>query len=319
MSGIFNTIGNAIGNVQASFSNTVNGFSQPNQVGTTTNGFLQANSLIAKFAFIILIIFAFLYLLNLGVSLISYLLSPPANPYLIYGLNEGSTPMTIKQDPSQTGSVYLARSNNREGGLEFTWTTWLYVNDIANYSVITSAPSSSTTCSTIGNSSAKYQHIFNKGDTGYDVNNLATVNNCPGLYLSTQVDPKKGAQLYLIMDTINNSDTSDTIEIDNIPIRKWFHLAIRVKNTVLDAYVNGVIAQRQLLSDLPRQNYEDVQICQNGGFSGSLSNLRYYQYALNVFEINNIVNYGPNMALVNNTSSTGGYHYLSKSWYSYNQ
>lgn len=120
------------------------------------------------------------------------------------------------------------------------------------------------------------------------------------------------------MDTLVSDDKNDTITINNIPIKKWFHLAIRVKNTVMDVYVNGVIAQRQVLSNLPKQNYESVYVAQQGGFTGSISNLRYYQYALNVFEINNIVNYGPNMNIAKSSPSTNDYHYLSKNWYYYN-
>lgn len=317
MSGIFNTIGNVVNNVRDTVSSTINSFSQPSQVGTNTNTFLQANSLIAKFAFIILIIFAFLYLLNLGISFISYLLSPPTNPYLIYGLVDGGSPRTITQDPNQSGSVYLARSNNQDGGIEFTWSVWLYVNDIANYEAITSPGSSS---SATNSTSALFQHIFNKGDGGYDSNNISIVNNSPGVYLSTNIHPENGAQIYIIMDTLSASDQNNTITINNIPIKKWFHLTVRVKNTVLDAYINGVIAQRQLLINLPRQNYENVYVSQQGGFTGSISNLRYYQHALNVFEINNIVNYGPNLnAAVGSSSRSGDYHYLSKSWYYYNQ
>lgn len=315
MSGIFNTIGNAVNNVRETISSTIYGFSQPAQVGTNTNTFLQANSLIAKFAFIILIIFAFLFLLNLGISFISYLLSPPSNPYLIYGLADGGAPRIITQDPSQDGSVYLARSNNQDGGIEFTWSIWLYINDIANYEAKT--PGSTTTQ---GKTSAQFQHIFNKGDGGYDSNNVAIVNNSPGVYLSTDIHPENGAQLMIIMDTLSANDNNNTILINNIPIKKWFHLTVRVKNTVLDAYINGVIAQRLLLTNLPRQNYESVHVSQQGGFTGSISNMRYYQHALNVFEINNIVNYGPNLNVASGSSGKkGDYHYLSKSWYYYNQ
>lgn len=291
-----------VDNIKTRLGNFFNSFSQPSQVGVSGVGFLGANTIIAKFAFIILVIFLFMYLLSLGVFVINYLLSPPANPYIIYGLSDGGNGMTIYQDPSQTDSKYVARSNNQASGVEFTWSTWLYINDIANYNM--GKP---------GSTMPKYQHVFNKGDSAYDSDNLATINNCPGLYLRTDENT-----LHVVMDTLDNDDKNNVIDIPNIPMKKWFHLAIRIKNTVLDVYVNGVITQRLLLTNAPRQNYENVHICQNGGFTGSISNLRYYQYALNVFELNNIVNYGPNLVPANNASA-GGYHYLSKSWYSYNQ
>jgi len=51
-----------------------------------------------------------------------------------------------------------------------------------------------------------------------------------------------------------------------------------------------------------------------------MSNLRYYSYALNVFEINGIVAYGPDTSTSDlnsaGSSATGVYTYLSNSWYS---
>jgi hypothetical protein len=300
-----------INRIKSGFTNFFNKFSQPSQVGVSGNSFLGANTIIAKFAFLILIIFLFLYLLSLGVYVINYLLSPPSNPYIIYGMSDGGNSMVVYQDPSHADSKFIARSNNQTTGVEFTWSTWLFVGDIANYNTVNST-SGNGTCQT-GTNTAAYQHIFNKGDSMYDSNNLATINNCPGLYLSTSSN-----KLHLIMDTLDSEDPNNTIDIDNIPIKKWFHLAIRVKNTILDVYINGVIAQRLLLTNLPKQNYENIYICQKGGFTGNISNLRYYQYALNVFEINNIVNYGPNLVQANN-ANVKDYHYLSKKWYSYNQ
>jgi hypothetical protein len=117
------------------------------------------------------------------------------------------------------------------------------------------------------------------------------------------------------MDTVNGSDKNKTIDIDNIPIRKWVHVAIRMQNLVLDVYVNGVVSSRLILNNVPKQNYNDVYICQSGGFAGKLSNLRYLSYAMNVFEINNVVLGGPNLKVTDSTSKSSGYTYLSTSWY----
>jgi hypothetical protein len=62
---------------------------------------------------------------------------------------------------------------------------------------------------------------------------------------------------------------------------------MRVENTLMDVYVNGTITSTKFTA-VPKQNYNDVQICQNGGFEGNLSNLR-FSHALSAFEINNIV------------------------------
>jgi hypothetical protein len=83
-------------------------------------------------------------------------------------------------------------------------------------------------------------------------------------------------------------------------------------------YINGTLSKRTVLPDVPKQNYADIYVCGNGGFPGALSNLRYYPYALNVFEIGAISWYGPNTSassLTATLSANNGYTYLSNLWY----
>ena len=121
------------------------------------------------------------------------------------------------------------------------------------------------------------------------------------------------------MDTVSINSTGQpaSIETDvsNLPIGKWFHVAIRMQNKTLDCYVNGVISTRKSFGDnIPKQNYDSIIYAGNNGFAGSTSNLRYYDYALSVFEINSVVYYGPNLSAANGTSSTY-FDYLGQSWY----
>ena len=182
--------------------------------------------------------------------------------------------------------------------MEFTYSIWIYVNDInpAN--------------------KPPYQNIFNKGNATYDASGIATVNNAPGLYLDNTKN-----QLIVVMSTVSNTNPMQMVEVPKIPLRKWFHVALRLKNTFLDVYINGTITTRMVLTDVPKQNYFDVQVCQNGGYNGSYADLRYHDHALSVFEINNIVVWGRNTnAAANGSSSdaTGFPYYLSNLWYSNN-
>ena len=73
---------------------------------------------------------------------------------------------------------------------------------------------------------------------------------------------------------------------------------------------------------VPKQNYYNVNVCPNGGFGGSLSNLRYYDHALDVMALNNIIIAGPSTASSNLSSDakavSGNYSYLSGLWYNSN-
>jgi len=296
------TINSAVNAAKTNFNESVNGFSQQAQAGASASqGFLQSNTIIAKFAFIILVIIVFLFLMSLGINLIAYFTTPSNNPYVIKGKVDGNSSKIISTDPTKSNSVPIVRSNNESKGIEFTWSFWLYINDLGD--------------------GTKAQNIFNKGSTDYDsATGIAKTHNSPGVYLTSTAPQTKGnfASLKIIMNTaMAIDDTTSEVLIDDIPIRKWVHVVIRMQNTIMDTYINGMISNRTILNNTPKQNYYDINLFQNGGFNGSLSNLRYYSYALNAFEINSIVYYGPNTAASSiDTSATGNYTYLSTNWYS---
>ena len=123
-------IGNALDNVKDSLTNTFDEFSSQASAGVgATSEFLTSNTIIAKFAFILLILVVFLILFNLGIAIIGYFTEPAQNPFLVNGLIEGTFSKVIPQDPKQTNSIQIFRSNDQSKGMEFTWSTWLYLSD----------------------------------------------------------------------------------------------------------------------------------------------------------------------------------------------
>jgi hypothetical protein len=262
------------------------------------NEFLETNSLIAKFAFIILVLFGFLFLFRIGMLLISYILTPTTSPFLISGMIRGDSPITISQN-SRTSNAIVNYSENQPTGLEFTYSVWL------------------TFTKQSGNNAER--HIFNKGIIDGSTNEA--IANAPGLY----VIPGRENTLRIYMDTFKQNgnvsalrDQRDHIDVSGVPFNKWMNVVIRAENRILDVYVNGVLTQHKDLGYTPKQNFGDVQVCQNGGFNGSLSDLRYYPKALNVFEINSIVGWGPNLSTspsASEATSTSDSYYLSSLWY----
>jgi hypothetical protein len=283
-----------IDDVKNVVSKSLNDFSSRNNINAS-NEYLQSNSIVAKFVFLILVMIIFVILINLGMSLLSYFTRPSNSPYLIYGVLEGTTALVIPQDPSNKDSIVINRSNNQSTGIEFSWSLWLILND--------------------NNNGGKYQNIFNKGDSYYGSDGISTVNNGPGLYLQSLKNNENS--LHLVMDTVDKSVPQSITHIKGLPFNKWFNVTIRLENKILDVYVNGTISNRQNIQFVPKQNYNDVNICQNGGFKGQLSNLRYFNYALSAFEINNIVMRGPRRVLskLNQSSSNDSPYFLSNSWY----
>ena len=265
----------------------------------STKEFLESNSVIAKFAFLILAIFVFVILLKLGIRLIVYLmLNKSGTVYLIDGMIDGNEPYTFPQDPTANSNVKtLSKSNNANSGVEFSWSCWLYVNSI------TSNPSERTV----------YKHVFSKGNNNWNSSSsnppgVAYPNNAPGVYLSPTTN-----DLYVFMNTYDV--VSEEIVINAIPLNKWFNLTICCVNKSLDVYVNGIIVNSHQLISVPKQNYGDVFVCNNGGFSGNLSNLIYYNRAISLKTIQQIVASGPNFKAMNGSKTQKYFDYLSIDWY----
>jgi len=269
--------------------------------------FVQSNSIVAKFAFLILILIVFMLLLSLGSAIMSLFFAPSHNPILIDGMINAKQMMVIPQNPGKRGAKPIYRSNNEREGLEFTWSVWIFVDNFTSDSM------------------TKFKHVFHKGDEQMDSNGLFMPNNGPGLYITPLLtDPinKKGdlAGLRVLMNVLGQStdEVTESIDIKNLPLHKWVNVIIRVtKQSQLDVYINGSLVKRHMLSGVPRQNYGDVYVSMNGGFTGNTSDLRYFESAIGTNKIQNIVNAGPNKKLVIGSLDVKDdtNKYLSTRWY----
>ncbi len=247
-------------------------------LGSASNEFVNSNSIISKFAFLLLVLIVFILLLNLGVYFISLFLRPDYSPYVIKGLANGNSIINIPQDPSNSNSVTIFRSNNAEKGIEFTWSIWLNINELPNETA----------------------NIFSKGNG----------TNQNGPTVSLKKGENDSGMIEINMDSVTGTNDKP-IQIKNIPLNRWFNVAVRLQNKIMDVYVNGTVAKRHIFTNIPKQNYGDVIV---GRFNGELSDLRYFNTALNVFQINNIVMAGPNMKAANNQNDKK-FDYLSNIWF----
>jgi hypothetical protein len=270
-----------------SFSTTGRGSFGPRE-------FLESNSLVAKLAFLLLVIFGFITLLRIGISLEGYLFKPNESPHLMDGMVDAKQMLVYEQDPSNNGAVTIYRSVNANDGIEFTWSLWIFINDLFS-----------------GNANT-YKHIFSKGNSNIQENGLIYPNNAPGLYIAPNTN-----NLVLMMNTFNV--INEEIIIPDIPIHKWVNVIIRCQNTTLDVYINGTIMRSINMIGVPKQNYGNVYVAMNGGFDGYISNLWYFNYALGTTAIQRITANGPNTKMIDTHGATDKYHYdyLSLRWFFY--
>ena len=292
--------------------------------------FANSNTLIAKIVFLILVIFVFSFLYYILSSLIGYFFSPNESPYILYGMKDATEALTIPQDPNNEDSKVIYRSKNKHGGIEFSYSFWMYIKDDFN-------------------EINKFKHVFNKGSKKPSTNDSGILDplNSPGVYLyrgaksdthinemNENSDPytiannrKQIIGMLVRLNTHSNYEKPylgykyyDNIYVDNLPIKKWVHVVIKSTNqNIVDIYINGNLVKRHSLSNVVKQNYDDIHINLHGGFNGNLSNLKYYNYAIGTFEIDKIAKNGPNLKMAKDSNiSQSKPLYLSNSWYDNN-
>jgi hypothetical protein len=296
--------------VNATVTDTMKQFSSPTQVATTDSSFLDSNGIIAKVVFLIMVVIIFVFLFYIIVSLIGYFSAPSENPLLINGqMNGNNGQIIIPQNPANKGSKTIIRSNNEDTGIEFTWSVWLQYTGQSTSG--TSSPSTIT-----------YSPVFVKGDCSLTTSNntsFCSVNHGPGLYFYVT----DSIHLAVLMDTVSTpaskmtiNDSTQIIDISNLPVNQYFHLGIRCQGVNIDTYINGTIIKRQNLGNVPKQNFYDVFVCPKNGFPGYLSNLQYFSRALTVVELNTIYQSGPNKKQLVQTGSNGlNVTALSTQWF----
>ena len=192
----------------------------------------------------------------------------------------------IYQDPirHEDDAKTLMRSENENGGIEFTYVLWLHIDDWTyEYN--------------------KWKHVFHKG------NSTSWPLRAPGVWLH----PKENI-LRVYMNSFKA--INEYVDVSNIPMHKWFHVAICVRQRNLDIFFNGNLVKRKVLEGLPKQNYGDVYINSFNGFSGYLSRFKYYNYYISYSELVNHLNRGPSMMPCVDTNEMPPY--LTPNWWSNN-
>lgn len=266
-------------------------FGSPSNVEGPSN-FIESNGIVARIAFLLLVVIGFVILMRLGTSLLGWIFMPSSSPTLLSGIKDATKLLVIPQDPKASGAIPVLRSANQQDGIEFTWSIWMNINELTYHKA------------------GEYKHVFHKGNAPSSTiptrDGMVQPNNAPGLY----IHPTKNA-LVVVMNTFNN--INEEIVIDDIPLNKWINVVIRVEDRNLDVYINGVIAKRKQLSGVPKQNYGDVFVNLNGGFAGSVADLKYWNYAVSAGELGAITASGPDTSVKD--SKTGMPPYFSMRWY----
>ena len=221
---------------------------------------------------ICLIIYGILYLIRLFNNKVTS--KSEDSPVILSGIVSAKYARELKQNPNVENSKTLLRSMN-ENGIEYTYSLWMYINS-DNY----------TNPNVTG-----WKHVFHKGPkiTYFDNTNspdsISPIQS-PGLWLKAN---NNALRLY-----VNSYDNNDEfLEISNLPVKKWIHLVYTQSNFTSNVYINGRLKTSHNLRTLPRQNYYNLYMTENGGFDGYLSSMRYFNYVLAPSAIYDLSRKGP--------------------------
>ena len=178
----------------------------------------------------------------------------------------------------------LLLSENEPSGIEFAYSFFLFVN-----------PSTFT-------GDAVLHHVWHKG------------YGCvwplmgPGVFFRSDTNA-----LRVVMNTYENPYTY--VDIENIPVKKWFHVVLNCKKGGLEVHINGNLTNKiRFERSLPYLNFADIVLFSNanytlrsttapalgnenlevrGAFRGWFSEFVYTRYALSFTEIQALLNAGP--------------------------
>ena len=210
-----------------------------------------------------------------------YLVGKSDSPWIIQVAKNAKNALPITQDPKNENSITLYRSDNQGDGAEFTYSFWFVIENM-QYKF------------------GELKHMFHKGNkSGYP-------NMAPGVYILENTNTVR-----IYMNTVNKID--EYVDIENIPLKRWVHMAIILKGKYLDIYVNGYLRKRHELTGVAKQNFGNLWLNMNGGFEGYMCKMRYYRRAIGYNEVENIVRGGPSLEVCGDTGDKPPY--LNDKWW----
>ena len=252
-------------------------------------------------------------------------------PVLPMTIVPGSDTKVFLQEPPPEGNVdrgntkhlNLAPSENQLTGIEFSYTTFIYIMP-------------DTDSGHVG-----WKTIFYKGyQTTKDSGAFPLL--APGVFISSNNGPNDAPTLRVVLNTYDS--WFNTVDVQQVPFKKWVHLAIVLRQNSLEVYINGNLANKaNFKGTLPYQNYQPLVILpeaelgtgfdnsasgssgskhgvpvgdtmvMNGKFTGYVSNLYYFGYAITYAEIIGMMNMGPSSEI--DSMSQDLPPYLIDSWW----
>lgn len=85
----------------------------------------------------------------------------------------------------------------------------------------------------------------------------------------------------------------DKITIEKIPLQKWINVCVILDQRNLDIFLNAKLYASLKLSNIPVYSAKNLYVTPHGGFLGTISKFQYFNRQINMGDIKNIFQAGP--------------------------
>jgi hypothetical protein len=101
-----------------------------------------------------------------------------------------------------------------------------------------------------------------------------------------------------------NNTSVNTCLIENIPIQKWFNVIVSLYGLTLDIYLDGKLVRTCVMPGVPKvDNAANINVTNNGGFSGWTTKFQFWSDASNPQQAYNIYKAGFGGSILGNAVS----------------
>lgn len=87
--------------------------------------------------------------------------------------------------------------------------------------------------------------------------------------------------------------SDNCIIVENVPMRRWFHIVIVTSQTSVEVYMDGKLYRTIILKSYPKSNNHPLFINLDNGFDGMMNELRYYPHELKYLDVYSMYARGP--------------------------
>lgn len=118
------------------------------------------------------------------------------------------------------------------------------------------------------------------------------------------VDASDPSAVALATSQSSANSSVNTCLIENIPIQKWFNVIVSLYGLTMDVYLDGKLVRTCVMPGVPQvNNTADINVTNNGGFSGWTTKFQYWSDASNPQQAYNIYKAGFGGSILGNAAS----------------